>query len=95
MANQTYFPIRVELLGDGVSTTATLALNSTPIYVDVNVKNFSDTPDSVSLVQIRDELGNPVPATATLSKNGKQVIITFSAAFTGKIVAVINLGFNV
>lgn len=95
MANQVYTTVKATLIGDGVSVTATLNLLSTPIYVDANVHNFSDTPDSVSLVQIRDELGNPVPASATLTKNGKQVVITLSAPFTGRVTVTFDLGYNV
>jgi len=95
MANQAYTTIKTTLIGDGSSLTATIILDATPIYVDVNVKNFSPTPASLSLVQIRDALGNSVPATATLSKNGKQVLITFSSAFTGRVTVTMDLGYNV
>jgi hypothetical protein len=95
MANQVYTALKAELIGDGASLTATIILDSTPIYVDSNVRNFQPAPNAVYLVQIRDEFGNSVPATATLSKNGKQILITFSAAFTGTVTVTMNLGYNV
>ena len=96
MANQTSIAINLQLIGDGSSPTATIVLNSTPFYTsDINIQNFSPTPDSVSLVKITDPLGHSVPATATLSKNGKQVLITFSNVFSGLIAVTLNLGYNV
>jgi hypothetical protein len=95
MSNQAYIAMQVELIGDGASLTATITLDSTPVYTDSNIINYSPAPDSVTLVRIRDAFGNSVPATATLSKSGKQVIITFSTFFTGLITVVLNLGYNV
>jgi hypothetical protein len=95
MSNQVYVAIRVELLGDGTSLTAMIVLDTTPFYADTNIRNWSSLPFSAQLIQIRDTLGNPVPATASLTKSGKQIVITFSSAFTGRIVAVIGLGYNV
>ena len=96
MANQSYIAVNLALLGDGSSLTATIILDSTPFYTTNGpVSNFSPAPDSVSLVRIADPLGNPVPASAILTKNGKQVLITFPTAFTGYITVNFNLGYNV
>lgn len=96
MANQTYVSVNLELIGDGSSLTATIILDSTPFYVsNTNIQNFSPTPDSVTLVHIRDDFGQPIPASATLTKNGKQILLTFPVAFTGHISVVFNLGYKV
>lgn len=96
MANQSYIAVNLRLIGDGSSLTATVVLDATPFYTGtVIIQNFEPTPDSVALVTIVDEFGNTVPATATLSKNGKQVLITFSSAFTGLVTVTFNLGYNV
>jgi hypothetical protein len=95
MAIQTYISMHVTLIGDGVSLTATLVLDSTPLYTSSNIINYKTTPDSVTLLNVRDESGNPIPALAMLSHNGKQIIITFSVAFTGLITVTLNLGYAV
>jgi hypothetical protein len=95
MANQASTIIFVQLLGDGVSTTATISLGSTPLSITDGTINFNPIPDSVSLPIVADANGSPIPATATLSKSGKQVLITLSAPFTGKITVTMTLGYNV
>lgn len=95
MANQVFVPITVHLIGDGSSLTAAIILNSTPFFMSDSVQNFNATPDTLYFSQIRDQLGNAVPATAVLSKNGKQVLITFSSAFVGIITVTLKLGYNV
>ncbi len=96
MANQVYIAVVLQMIGDGASLTATIVLDSTPFYTsNVNIQNFSTAPDTVSLVRICDASGNAFPASATLSKSGKQVLITFSSAFSGLITVTFNLGYNV
>ena len=95
MANQSEITIFVQLLGDGTSTTAVITLDSTPFSTTPYVLNFKTLPDSVSNPVVADANGQPVPATATLSKSGKEVTITLSAPFTGIITVTFNLGFVV
>jgi hypothetical protein len=97
MANQAVAQIYITVLGDGVSTTATINLTSTAYQLIVGLQNFSPTPDTVFGAVVADENGQPVPASAVLSKNGKQVLIVFSSPITvGKRVTVtVNLGYYI
>jgi len=96
MANQSYVGILIQVLGDGSSTTATIVLDSTPFYTShVNISNFNPQPSSVSTPVVFSQTSGNIPASATLSKNGKQVLITFSSAFTGSATITFNLGYLV
>jgi hypothetical protein len=94
MSNQNCITIRLHLLGDGISTTVTLVLDSTPMNINTIV-NYSPAPDSVTLVQIVDTAGNTVPGEASLSKNGKQVLLTLNNPFSGILTVLLDLGYNV
>ena len=95
MAIQVYLTVQLHMIGDGVSTSATLVLDSTPLLINPGIINFRPTPDSATLIQIIDAAGNAVPATVTLSKNGKQVLMVFSSPWTGLLTVYINLGYFV
>lgn len=95
MANQASVGVSIKVLGDGSSLTATIVLDGTPYYTNQALINFSSVPSSVFGATVADQFGQPVPATAALLKNGKQVVITFSAAFTGVVTVTFNLGYNV
>jgi hypothetical protein len=95
MSIQSCVNITARLLGDGSTKTATIVLNATPFYVNQALINFNPTPDSVSVPIVADANGQAIPATATLSHNGKQVIITLSTGFTGIITVTFNLGYSV
>lgn len=58
MANQVYISIQVHLMGDGSSLTATIVLDSTPLYANSGIINYKSMPDSVQLVQIIDAAGS-------------------------------------
>ena len=95
MANQASVSIMVRVRGDGSSTTATIVLDSTPFCTSQPITNFKAIPDSVSVPVVAQAGGLPLPATAALLHSGKQIVITFSAAFTGLVTVTMELGYNV
>lgn len=97
MANQSYVGVVVQVIGDGVSTTCTIVLDNTVYYRNQTVVNFRPAPDSVSSPIIESVFGGiaPTTATATLTNNGKQVLVTLSSAITGNFVLKFNLGYNI
>ena len=95
MANKVIVSVKVELRGDGSSLTAMLVLDATPLYTSSDIINYKVTPDSVSLIRIRDEYGNTVPASAALAHNGKQVTILFPTPFTGLVTVTLHLEYDV
>jgi hypothetical protein len=100
MANQDYVTITVNIIGDGASLTATIVLDSTPLHTSTDtLRNWNSIPNSVSSPTIKDANGQPIvlPATATLSKSGKQVLITFSSPILAgtKVTVTLDLGYNI
>ena len=94
MANITcMFPVFF-IQGDGVSTTFTIALKTTPLLFDrFTIQNFPKDVDFVDVTSARDSLNNDVTVQVSVNHSGSAVTLSFATPFTDQWVIQLRFGF--
>jgi len=98
MANKTCLKPVLFIQGDGVSTTAKIALKTTPLFFEdptTILYNFPASVDSAAVVMARDSQNNDVTAQVSVSHNGYLLTIAFTAPFTDVVRIILSLQFDV